>query len=79
MSQDRPHVAIGSNIRAARKAMHWNQMKLAKLIGVSRQTLHSYEQAKVACPSDKLLEISRLVGKPTGWFFEESHYDLRYM
>jgi transcriptional regulator with XRE-family HTH domain len=79
MSADPQHVLIGQNIRYARKAMHWNQSKLSKLLGVTRQTLLSWEQGNTPIPSDKLIQTAKLLGRDIGFFFEEEHAALRYM
>jgi transcriptional regulator with XRE-family HTH domain len=79
MSADSSSVLIGQNVRHARKAMHWNQTKLAKLLGVTRQTLLSWEQGATHIPSDKLIQASKLLGRDIRFFFEEEHAALRYM
>jgi len=79
MSVNPPHLLIGQNIRHARKAMRWNQAKLGKYLGVTRQTILAWEQGDTPIPSDKLIQVSKLLGRPIDFFFEEEHAALRYM
>jgi len=84
MSDNSNCVLIGANIRAARKSMRLNQSQMGKLLGVTRQTVLSWEHADVTVPSDMLIRIARLVGlEDVSWFFEEnwrkSQRKLRYL
>ena len=72
MSDNPNCVLIGANIRAARKSMRLNQSQMGKLLGVTRQTVLSWERADTAVPSNMLMRIAQLVGlKDVSWFFEE--------
>lgn len=67
---------IGRNVKAAREIAGLSQEQFAEKLGVSRATLSSIENGHVAIDSTKLIQASRVLGRPVNDFFREEAADL---
>jgi Zn-dependent peptidase ImmA (M78 family)/transcriptional regulator with XRE-family HTH domain len=67
---------IGRNVKAAREIAGFSQEQFAEKLGVSRATLSSIENGHVAIDSTKLIQASRVSGRPVSDFFREEGADL---
>ena len=63
---------IGYKIKFMRIAKHISSVKLAQMIGISRQQLQSYESGKIDIKIDRLYDIAKVLGVDMISFFDDS-------
>ncbi len=64
-------VHVGARVRLRRHLLGMNQTKLAGAIGVSYQQLQKYERAVNRIGASRLFNLSRVLGVPISYFFED--------
>src|SRR2546426_5472482 len=67
---------IGNNIKKMRDIAGISQEVFAEKLGVSRATLSAVENGHVAIDSTKLIQASRVLGRPINDFFREQAEEL---
>jgi Zn-dependent peptidase ImmA (M78 family)/transcriptional regulator with XRE-family HTH domain len=67
---------IGGNLKSAREIAGISQEVFAEKLGVSRATLSAIENGHVAIDSTKLIQASRILGRPINDFFREEAEEL---
>jgi Zn-dependent peptidase ImmA (M78 family)/DNA-binding XRE family transcriptional regulator len=70
---------IGRNIQKQMDEHSITALELAKLIGVTRQTLANYLTGESVIDSEKLSILSKYFNKPFDYFFEKSDAKLSFM
>ncbi len=50
-------IDIGRPLRAARRALYWNEADVAKLLGVTEKTFQQYEMGITVMPYEQLQQI----------------------
>lgn len=58
---------LGSRIIELRKAIGWNQVELAKRLGVSKQTVSNWENENIQPSVEMLVRLSKLFGVSTDY------------
>lgn len=66
---------LGIRLRNARKEAGLTRSELAKLLGVSAQTIYRYEKGEINFSVDFLLKVARLLNKNFLWFIGEEEND----
>src|SRR5690348_1421427 len=74
--EERLRQVIGANLKVAREVAGISQEVLAEKLGVSRATLSAIENGRVAMDSTKLIQASRILGRPINDFFREEAEEL---
>lgn len=67
---------VGSRIKQARKSVKLTQKLLAEKVGVTRETLASYEGGAQAVPLKRLRVIAETTGSRMGWLLGEAPTDI---
>ena len=67
-------VALGLRIKQARNEAKLSQEELGVALGVSFQQVQKYEKGTNRLTAPRLVEVSRLLGKPISFFIEEAKY-----
>ena len=62
---------IGRKLRARRKALGMTLAQVAARCGVSLQLIHKYETAASVISAPMLWRLSRCLGSPISYFFDE--------
>lgn len=63
--------SVGHKIKLARSLKHVTQSDLATRLGVSFQQIQKYEKGVNRVPAQRLREISKTLGVPLTWFFDD--------
>jgi transcriptional regulator with XRE-family HTH domain len=63
--------SIGARLRLRRKELGLSQEAIGEQIGVSYQQVQKYEVAKNRMSAGLLYEVSKLLGVPITYFFED--------
>lgn len=66
---------VGKHIKLARVERELSQAQLAEMIGVEQAYVSKIEKGTIDIGISKLADFARVLGKPTGWFFEEFRED----
>lgn len=74
--EERLRQVIGANLKVAREVAGFSQEVFAEKLGVSRATLSAIENGRVAIDSTKLIQASRMLGRPINDFFREEAEEL---
>ena len=61
---------VANNLRSARVRAGYNQADVAKLLGVSRQTVNNFETDPGSLNIRKLVDLAKLYGCHLSYFFE---------
>jgi transcriptional regulator with XRE-family HTH domain len=64
-------VHVGIRIRMRRAVLGMSQQKLAKALGLSFQQVQKYESGSNRVSASQLYDISRALGVPVGYFFDD--------
>ena len=64
-------VHVGSRLRLRRNLVGMSQEQLGKSLGLTFQQIQKYERGANRMGASRLHQISRLLGVPVAWFFEE--------
>lgn len=62
---------VGHKIKLARSLKQVTQSDLATSVGVSFQQIQKYEKGANRVPAQRLREISKTLGVPLNWFFDD--------
>jgi transcriptional regulator with XRE-family HTH domain len=71
MSPETISLEIGRKLRARRRALGLTLAQVAIKCGVSLQLIHKYETAASVISAPKLWRLSRCLGVPISYFFED--------
>jgi transcriptional regulator with XRE-family HTH domain len=63
--------AIAQRLRMARTLIGMSQEHLAAGLGITFQQVQKYEKGSNRVSAGRLKEISKIVGRPVSWFYEE--------
>lgn len=63
-------VHVGRQLRLARELAGLTQTDIGKELGMSFQVVQKYEQGEIRVSASRLFQLSTLLGKPVGYFFE---------
>ncbi len=63
-------VHVGRQLRVARELGGLTQTDIGKELGMSFQVVQKYEQGEIRVSASRLFQLSVLLGKPVGYFFE---------
>lgn len=69
-----PHpvdVHVGARVRLRRTALGMSQEKLGEALGLTFQQVQKYERAANRIGASRLYEMSRVLGVPVSYFFED--------
>ena len=72
---DRPNpidVHVGSRVRLRRNMLGLSQEKLGEAIGLTFQQVQKYERGANRIGASRLLELSRVMGVPVSFFYDET-------
>ena len=61
---------VGRRIRKRRIMMGLSQRQLARIIGVTYQQVHKYEQARTRISTGRLFTVAQALSTDPTWFFE---------
>ena len=64
--------SIGARLRLRRRELGLTQSDLGEMIGVSYQQVQKYEVAKNRMSAGLLYDVSKLLGVPITYFFEDA-------
>lgn len=70
---DRRKKIVGANIRLARKANGFSQVRLAKLLGIEQQQISRWERGVWEPSSASLHRLATELERPLWWFYQEHH------
>ena len=65
------NILIGRKIKELREANSYTQEKVSRIAGINRSKLSQIENGKLGISNEELYRISRLLGQPLEYFFEE--------
>ena len=68
-------VHVGGRLRTLRIMMGFSQEKLGDHLGITFQQIQKYESGKNRISASRLLEATRLLKVPVGYFFEDAPDD----
>lgn len=68
---DRVDVHVGSRLRQRRILLGLSQQALGDHLGLSFQQVQKYEKGSNRVSASRLFELTRLLGVPVGFFFED--------
>ncbi len=63
-------VHVGRQLRLARELAGLTQTDIGKELGMSFQVVQKYEQGEIRVSASRLFQLSTLLAKPVGYFFE---------
>jgi transcriptional regulator with XRE-family HTH domain len=69
-------VHVGDRIRSRRTLLGMSQERLADQIGLTFQQVQKYERGANRVSSSRLFDLSRVLGVPLSYFFEEMDGDV---
>ena len=61
---------VGARIRMRRQMLHMSQQKLGDALGLTFQQVQKYENGGNRISAGRLLELTRILNVPIGYFFE---------
>ena len=63
-------IHVGRQLRLARELAGLTQTDISKELGMSFQVVQKYEQGEIRVSASRLFQLSVLLGKSVGYFFE---------
>jgi transcriptional regulator with XRE-family HTH domain len=63
-------IHVGRQLRLARELAGLTQTDIGKELGMSFQVVQKYEQGEIRVSASRLFQLSALLEKPVGYFFE---------
>ena len=63
-------IHVGRQLRLARELAGMTQTDISKELGMSFQVVQKYEQGEIRVSASRLFQLSVLLGKSVGYFFE---------
>jgi transcriptional regulator with XRE-family HTH domain len=63
-------IHVGRQLRFARELAGLTQTDISKELGMSFQVVQKYEQGEIRVSASRLFQLSVLLAKPVGYFFE---------
>jgi transcriptional regulator with XRE-family HTH domain len=63
-------IHVGRQLRLARELAGLTQTDISKVLGMSFQVVQKYEQGEIRVSASRLFQLSVLLGKSVGYFFE---------
>lgn len=76
--EKRPHpidIHVGGRVRLRRTMLGMSQDKLAESLGLTFQQIQKYEKGVNRIGSSRVFEISRVLGVPIQFFFDDYDFD----
>ncbi len=64
-------IHVGQRVRLQRQRRGLSQTQVASAVGLTFQQLQKYERGTNRISSSKLFELSKVLGVPVGYFFDE--------
>ena len=64
-------VHVGKRMKLRRNILHITQTELAKMLGLTFQQVQKYEKGDNRISASRLWDISKILGVPVGFFYEE--------
>ncbi len=71
-------IHVGGRVRMRRLFLGLSQEKLAQAVGVSFQQLQKYERGTNRVSASRLYALTKFLGVPVSWFFEDAPGDRRH-
>lgn len=71
MDERQMRVYIGQRLREAREGAGWTQDQVGRAVGSDNSSVARWEGALRVPTPDMLVRLSRLFGRPVGWFLGE--------
>lgn len=68
---------IGKKIKELREVNNYTQEEVSRITGINRSKLSQVENGKIGISNEELYRISRLLGQPLEYFFEEEEKPVR--
>ncbi len=63
-------IHVGRQLRVARELAGMTQTDIGKELGMSFQVVQKYEQGEIRVSASRLFQLSALLARPVGYFFE---------
>lgn len=63
-------IHVGRQLRLARELAGLTQTDISKELGMSFQVVQKYEQGEIRVSASRLFQLSVLLAKPVGYFFD---------
>ena len=64
-------IHVGKRVKLRRNILHITQQQLAKMVGLTFQQIQKYEKGGNRIGASRLWDISKVLGVPVGFFYEE--------
>ena len=64
-------IHVGKRVKLRRNILHITQQQLAKMLGLAFQQIQKYEKGDNRISASRLWDISKVLGVPVGFFYEE--------
>ena len=64
-------IHVGKRVKLRRNILHITQQQLAKMLGLAFQQIQKYEKGGNRIGASRLWDISKVLGVPVGFFYEE--------
>ena len=64
-------IHVGKRVKLRRNILHITQQQLAKMLGLTFQQIQKYEKGGNRIGASRLWDISKVLGVPVGFFYEE--------
>ena len=64
-------VHVGKRMKLRRNILHITQTELAKMLGLTFQQVQKYEKGDNRISASRLWDISKILGVPTDFFYED--------
>ena len=64
-------IHVGKRVKLRRNILHITQQQLAKMLGLAFQQIQKYEKGGNRISASRLWDISKVLGVPVGFFYEE--------
>lgn len=69
-------IYVGNRIRLRRNTLKMSQERLADLLGITFQQIQKYERGMNRIGASRLWDVSKVLGVPVSYFFEEMAKDI---